>query len=133
MELIRRNSDYALRSLTYMAGFPKGKRFTIAHIAKRQKAPKTFLKKIFQELAHTKIVAAYTGPNGGYELLKRPSQISMKDVVESLQGEVLMSECLVNKNFCDRQGECRVREKFYNIQDKIDGLFARTTIKEIAQ
>src|SRR3989338_3713467 len=102
MEFIRRNSDYALRSLSYMARFPVGERFTIRIIAKEQNVPAPFLKKIFQRLSQGRIIRSQRGPKGGFYLLKKPHQIRLKKTLELIQGRISLSDCLFKDNICKR-------------------------------
>ena len=131
MELIRRDSDYALRALSFMARYPNGERFTIKTIATKQAIPTEFLKKIFQRLSSDNIVGSRPGPGGGYYLTKSPSNISFKDVIQSVQGRVFLNSCLMEKNFCGRQDSCQTRKKLHNIQRQIDTLLSRSKFEEI--
>ena len=131
MELIRRNSDYALRALSLMARYPKGKRLTVNTIAARQGVPKEFLRKIFQKLSLNNILGSKLGPDGGYYLIKNPYNISIKDVIESVQGRVSLNGCLTDKNFCDRQDSCQTRKKLRNIQQQIDTLLSKSKLGDI--
>lgn len=133
MELIRRKSDYALRSLAYMAKSPLNKRFTIVAIANKQKIPSTFLKKIFQKLSKDGIVRSERGPLGGFYLVRRPSQITLREILESMQGRVSLSDCLFVSSLCWRPKTCRVKEGLYGIQDRLDSLLERYTLRDFVK
>ena len=131
MELIRRNSDYALRALSYMARFPKGLRFTIAVIARQEDIPAAFLRKIFQRLSVNKIVRSQRGPSGGFYLLREPSRLSLGEIIESTQGCFSLSRCLYARDFCSRQRSCRVKIRLSRLQTKIEALLSKATLGEI--
>lgn len=130
MELIRRNSDYALRSLAYMAGLPYGKRFTISSIAKEQNIPATFLRKIFQKLSLNNIVDSHPGPGGGFYLLKKPYQLSLKEILEAVQGEISLSDCLFKSNVCSRAKTCSIRTGLSPLQKKLIDLLDKYTLDD---
>lgn len=131
--MIRRDSDYALRALSYMAEFPTGKRFTAADIAKKQDVPAAFLRKIFQKLAKNKIASSCPGPGGGFYLARKPSYINMKEILESVQGSISLNECLLDFNFCNRIKSCKVRKRLFSIQKEIDSLLTGLSLGEIVK
>ena len=131
--MIRRDSDYALRALSYMAEFPTGERFTVTDIAKKQNVPAAFLRKIFQKLAKNKIASSYPGPGGGFYLARKPSNISMKEILESVQGNIFLNECLFDANFCNRIKSCKVRKKLFGIQKEINSLLDGLSLGEIVK
>lgn len=130
MELIRRNSDYALRSLAYMAGFPSGKRLTVKLIAQKQSVPIAFLRKIFQRLSLKRIITSRRGPGGGFYLLKEPQQISLKEILESVQGRITLSDCLWESNLCNRSRICKIKPGLSVIQKKLIKLLDKYTLKD---
>ena len=130
MEIIRRKTDYALRSLLYMADSPQGQVFTINTIAKKQKVPAAFLRKIFQGLASKKIISSQTGPGGGFSLLKSPQRISLKEVLEAVQGDISLSNCLFESRICSRAEECVVRDGLSIVQNKLAVLLDKYSLKD---
>lgn len=130
MQLIRRNSDYALRSLWYLAGFPKGKKIKVSKIAKKQKVPVAFLRKTLLRLSKAGIIESQSGPTGGFWLSRRPSQISLKEVLESVQGRVSLNECLYDCSACSRWRRCSVRPGLSMIQEKLTGLLDKCSLED---
>lgn len=132
MEYIRRNSDYALRGLAYMAGFPKGGRFAIDEIAAQQHIPVIFLRKIFQKLAQYKIVGSKRGIGGGFYLIKSPSKISINKILDAIQGPVTLSKCIFDLDKCILSNKCNVRKKLKDIQNKLVLLLDRVKLLDLA-
>lgn len=130
MEFIRRKTDYAMRSLIYMARFPIGKKLSIKIIAKKQRLPVTFLRKIFQKLSQRKIVNSSPGPAGGFYLLKKPQQITLKEILEVVQGPISLSDCLSNSNICKHSRTCKMKFGLSNIQYKLISLLDKYTLKD---
>ena len=130
MELIRRNSDYAFRSLVYMAGFPQGKIFSVKAIAKKENVPIAFLRKILQRLSLNKIVDSQRGPQGGYYLLRRAQDISIGEILESVQGRISLSDCILENNLCSRRDSCRIKQGLSDIQKKLISLFDKYTLRD---
>ncbi|HVP30402.1 MAG TPA: Rrf2 family transcriptional regulator [Myxococcota bacterium] len=55
-------------------------------IGERQAIPPRYLEQIFQRLRRAKLVRSKRGPGGGYSLARAPSEISLRDVVEAVEG-----------------------------------------------
>lgn len=130
MEVIRRNSDYALRSLSYMARFPKGRNLTAKAIAAEGDVPVVFLRKTFQKLSKAKIIDSKRGPRGGFYLLKGLADISLKEILEAVQGRVVLSDCLFEDDACSRAKRCRVRKRLSDAQKKFADLLDEYTLKD---
>ncbi len=114
-----------------MASSPPGKKFIISEIASRQNIPQTFLRKIFQGLARSGIIDSKRGVGGGFYLLKRPSKISIKEILEIVQGPVSLSECLFDEKVCGISPSCRIRKRLNTIQQKLEYLLNRTPLSEL--
>lgn len=130
MELIRRNSDYAFRSLVYMARFPQGKIFKVKSIAKKEDVPIAFLRKILQKLSLNKILDSQRGPQGGYYLLRKPQDISLGEILESVQGRISLSDCIFEKNLCRRRDACRIKPGLSTLQKKLKNLLDGYTLRD---
>lgn len=134
MEFIRRNTDYALRCLTYMACFPKGEIFIVGSVAKEREVSPKFLHKIFQRLTRAGILISHRGVKGGFSIAKDPAKITVRKVVEVLQGPIAFNRCLNEKDTCSRVRVCSVRKNLNIIQKMfirtLDGLTLRGLARE---
>ena len=77
-----------------------------------------FTLKIMQKLTASEIVKSYKGVNGGYELQKAPNEISLKDVIEAIDGPVEINKCLdkeINCTRVDEKAKCAVHVQFDRI------------------
>jgi Rrf2 family protein len=77
--------DYALRAVAELA-CADGKSVKAEHIATAQGIPLRFLENILLELKHDGMVITQRGSAGGYALARRPSQITIADVIRALDG-----------------------------------------------
>src|SRR5687768_10564131 len=85
---------YAVRALFDIAFYNDGRPTQVKDIAERQGIPPRFLEQIFQDLKRAGIVGSKRGPQGGYSLTRRPSQIRLGDVVRAVEGPITLSERL---------------------------------------
>ncbi len=85
---LTRASSYAVHAVVHMAA-RKLERPTPSHlIAQEQGIPERFLLKVLKPLVSARILVSVKGPNGGYRLAKPPTQISLLDIVEAVDGPI---------------------------------------------
>ncbi len=81
--------DYALRALVALATLPPGSIRSGGALAARLGLPSRFVEQQLTALVASGIVRSTRGPGGGFALGRPPAEISMRDVVLALQGDVL--------------------------------------------
>ena len=90
--------DYAILGIFELALNCRGERIQAKEIADRQSIPLRFLEQILIQLKKAGLVQSIRGASGGYVLAKDPVQISLKDVVEAVEGEVSLLDPRLNPN-----------------------------------
>lgn len=79
-------STYALKALIDLARFSSTKPVRLSNIAQRQRIPLPYLEQIFSKLKKAGLVEALRGPQGGYKLSRPMDDISLADIVTTLEG-----------------------------------------------
>lgn len=98
--------EYAFHTLFYMVELPKGKTIGIKDLANLNNISETYLSKMFTKLKKSDIVRSISGVKGGYELQKRPEDISLWDIVESIEGSNYFFTCAeIRQNNIFAKGE----------------------------
>lgn len=93
-------TDYAIRIVDFMV--KNDGRFDAKAISEKTYVPQTFAMKILRKLGNAGIVNSYKGTKGGYELGRSPSELSLYDVVEAVEGTYMFSRCLDGHYNCNR-------------------------------
>ncbi|MBI3019276.1 MAG: Rrf2 family transcriptional regulator [Deltaproteobacteria bacterium] len=132
MEFIKRNTDYALWSLSYMAGFPKGKVFGLGVLGQQRRVSSVFLRKIFRKVAKKNIVHSHRGCYGGFSLARKPSEISIRDVIEAVQGHMVLNKCLTGHYRCPKERTCGLRKCLGKIQKELIHQLNQLTLENLA-
>ncbi len=130
MEIIRRDTDYALRALVYLAS-RRGNVVSAAEVAAQQDVPLEFLQKLFQKCARAGIVGAHRGVRGGFFLTKDPRDTTVLEVVESIQGPLTMNKCLLGKEGCPRATGCPLKSKWIGIEAQIADFLRGVTLDDL--
>jgi len=90
-------TEYAIRALVHLAEHPQGEPCSLTGIAREQGIPLVFLEKIFSELKKAEMVTAQRGVRGGYLLAKPLEAIAVKDIIEAVEGPLIIFERGVRK------------------------------------
>lgn len=133
MELIKRNTDYALRALVHMAETANGGVYSLAALATATGAPETFLRKVVQKLDSAGVVETKRGRGGGVCFRKDPADITVLEVVEAVQGPVAINKCFVSNRECADRAACMIRRNLGGIQNDLTGLLAAATVSKLAR
>ena len=88
-----------------------------------------FTLKILHKLVLGKIVKSYKGANGGYKLLMPPSKITLRDIIELIDGPIVIARCLENQEMCSMIKDKSLCEyhhifdhKSYGLAQKLDAI-----------
>ncbi len=131
MELINRNTDYAIRALAHLA--LTGKQLSTSQLAERESVPIVFLRKIMQQLKTAGIVVSKRGPFGGYVLQDKPENISLYDVIVAVQGPISMNVCFSNPDICENTGSCGVQNLLGTIGQKLVNELENVKLSDVAE
>ena len=131
MELTRKG-EYAIRGIIYLAQQPPGRVSLISEIAVATEVPQTFLAKIFQSFAKLGLVNSSRGTGGGFLLARPASAITLREVVEAVEGPIVPNRCLLGKP-CDRGGVCKVHGVWQEVQTQVVHILDGVTIETLAK
>lgn len=132
MELTRKG-EYAIRGIIYLAQQQPGKVSLISEIAHASDVPQTFLAKIFQSFAKLGIVNSSRGTGGGFTLGRLAASITLREVVEAVEGPIIPNRCLIGTGYCDRGGHCNVHQVWRTVQTQVVNILDSVTIEELAK
>lgn len=112
-------ADYATRMVYYLA--KNGKRLDAKALAELSGVTLRFSLKILRKLVGSGIVKSYKGIQGGYELAKPACDITLREVVETIEGPFYMNRCIDEDFVCTREKEepCIFREAFIRISEMV--------------
>lgn len=133
MNLITRDTDYAVRALCYMAQRPE-QMVSVTELCSQLDLPRPYLRRVLQALAGTPrhaILESSRGKGGGFRLRKDPSSILLSDLIEVFQGKIDFTRCILRASACPRQKGCPLRRKIKAIEEKAVAELSATTIASL--
>lgn len=124
---LSKGAEYAVKGVLYLSMQPEGEIAYIDKISKDQDVPRAYLAKIFQNLCKKGYLKSYRGPDGGFVLKIPPGEITLLNIIETMEGPLQFSECLINTKYCRTCEECTVRDVWQDAQRKfLDHLASET-------
>jgi Rrf2 family protein len=131
---VSRRVDYALRAMIHLASEEQAGRIcTIAEIAQRERIPRQFLEKIFQQMIPRGLVRSRRGAHGGYELGRPAESMTFLDVIEAVEGPIALNACVGEHPDCFLLGACGMNRVWAEGQRRVMDLFQTTTIASVRQ
>lgn len=116
---ITRQADYAVRAVYYLAKMGPERRAATSQIAEIQQIPPSFLAKIVSQLSVAGLLQTSRGARGGVSLAKPPEEITLLEVVEAIDGPILLNECVLNSGACTFGQDCRLRPTWCEAQENL--------------
>lgn len=133
MDVIRRNTDYALRLMVNLAVRYESRDCVSARILSQQEDVSYSLScKLLHRLNTAGLVSSSMGTKGGFALDKPPGRISVLDVIEVIQGPLVINRCVLNKAGCPRQSRCPISAKLKNLQEVMTASLSSLTMADLA-
>lgn len=121
--MITQKMKYALKALLVLAdeaGREAPEALTIEEIARRSGTPKRFLEHILLEVRNAGVIASIRGRSGGYSLIKKPSEVSIAELLRRIDGPIAPLPCLSRRAYqrcedCADEASCRIRKVFAEV------------------
>jgi Rrf2 family protein len=124
--------EYAIRAMTYVAGFEPGTRLLARDISAHEKIPGPFLGKIFQTLVRAGLLKSSKGPGGGFSLAKDPETITLYDIYRAIDGTTYLDACAVGLARCSDDVPCPLHERWKPIRERIRTYLEETSLADMA-
>ena len=124
---------YGVRLMVVLAqNYGKGPVF-LKDIAKGENISEKYLSLIIIPLRGVNLVNSVRGAHGGYKLSKEPSQITLKEIVDVLEGDCSLVECVKNPSTCERSPICAIHDVWALIGEKISETLRSVTLDQLVK
>ncbi|MHB0995213.1 MAG: RrF2 family transcriptional regulator [Elusimicrobiales bacterium] len=128
MKIINRDVDYAARALVFMARANKPT-VSVAQMREQVGVSGPFLRKIMQKLHRAGLVHAVKGKGGGFALALGPEKITLRRLIDVLQGPIKLNDCVFGQKLCQHHSACVLRHRIAGMESRllaeIDGVTVR--------
>lgn len=132
---ISTKGQYGLEALLDLAVHGDGGHINIKSIAERQNLSEKYLEQIFSVLKRNGIVTSIRGAQGGYALAKRPEDITVREVLNALEGPLSPVACVVEGQHtsCDRYDFCVTRTFWSKIMQELNRVTGEISLLDLSE
>ena len=125
--------DYAVRVAVDLASQSPDVTVKTRDLGRRTGVPPAYLSKIVQALAHAGVVRTRRGALGGVSLLRPPNTITLREIIEAVEGPIYLNRCLVRPGLCPRDCFCTAHPVWSRIQALVTGELDAVRLAELAR
>jgi Rrf2 family protein len=126
-------SQYALRSVLFLAGRTNDAPIPAPDIAEALEIPDNYLGKILYQLARTGILASSRGKRGGFSLARPATRLSLLDIVKHFDRFDDRRTCLLGRRECSDGQPCAAHDKWREVSEQLTEFFSKTTVADLLQ
>jgi len=126
-------SRYGTRAIIDIAQNSENGKTMLKDISARQSLSPKYLDHILSAMRRAGIIKNIRGKGGGYILSRSPSCITVKDIVEAVDGEFQPVECLSNIELCDKVPSCGTRDVWLKMKEAVDGVLEEATLQSLLE
>lgn len=116
---ITRQADYAIRAVLYLARMKSEQRAATSTIAQEQRIPPSFLAKIISQLSIAGLLHTSRGARGGVTLAREPGDITLLEVIEAIDGPIMLNECVGDSSTCAFDENCPLKPVWCDAQNEL--------------
>ena len=132
---ISTKGEYGIRAMLYIAMKGEEGPVTSHEIACHQGIPEPYLRQILAQLSKDRLIQSNRGPQGGHALGRPASQISLRHILVTLEGQTTgIDQILALPCTIDVGTEfCAIREVFLEVKKAVERILSATTLEELVR
>lgn len=124
--------DYGLQFLTALESTSKDHTLSLRTFSKENSISFLFLQKIAGSLKKAGIVGSVQGAGGGYYLTKNIAKLTVRDVIEAVEGPYALALCQKESGACTKEHDCSIKEPLSKMRDDIATYLEGVSVKDFA-
>lgn len=127
--MFSKSCQYAIRAVTHLAEQQgASKNMGVKEIAEALQVPQQFLAKILQQLAKHNMISSVKGPGGGFYLGDSNANVTLLDIVETIDGKQVLTTCILGKPSCSSEHPCPLHHHFYGCREGLRSTLSSCSI-----
>ena len=128
---ITRQADYAVRIVIDLAARNGGGVVRSDDVARRQLVPRAYFTKVVQALVRSGFIRTLRGARGGIQLAKDPGRITLRQVIEAVEGPIRLNRCLLVHGECALERACAAHPVWEHLQDVLQREMDAVTVGQM--
>lgn len=132
--ILNRRGEYSILGMLYLAGRNNDGFVEISEIARMVGAPEKFLRILFHELVKSRLLRSRRGTGGGFSLARAPSEITLRQIVEAIQGPITAADCAAGQlPDCEKITSCPLHVVLRGLRDRVVDELDSFTLSDLAE
>ncbi len=127
-----RECEYAVRGMVALAGASPGRAITLQEVAAQDNLPPGFLSKIFQKLVRHGLIQSHRGVQRGYTLAHPAAEITLRQILEAIEGPDVFDRCVFSHRRCGEEGQCLIHPYWRRVRGDVTKLFEEISLGGLA-
>lgn len=128
---ITKQTDYGIVLMTQLAAEPE-RLYNAPDLASEAGLPLPMVSKILKLLARDGLLVSHRGVKGGYALARPPAEITVDEIITTLEGPVAITECIEHSpGECEHESLCPTRGNWQLINQAVRQALERITLAEM--
>lgn len=133
--MLSHKCKYAIKALEYIGRNKNRGSILIAEISEQNKIPKKFLESILLELKKDGILQSKMGKNGGYSLMKKPTEINIGHIIRLIDGPIALLPCVSYKYYkrcedCEDEDTCSLHHMLAKLREANNKILNKVSLSE---
>jgi len=125
------STQYAIRTIVYMAKNDKKGKKTVVNMAKELNIPQPYLSKVLQQLSKSGIISSTKGRGGGFFLSEQDIQRPLIDVVICIEGHNVFDKCVLGLNECSDSNPCFLHRQFKEFKKSVEKSVSEQSVENL--
>lgn len=124
---------YGIHAMYELAANYGGSPVSIKSVAEKQNIPEAYLEQLIAILRKDELVVSIRGAQGGYRLSRPPEEITVGDVLRSLEGGLKLIDCLEEEETCGKSCACPSRIVWKKLSDGLNSIVDSITLRDMIE
>jgi Rrf2 family cysteine metabolism transcriptional repressor len=130
-------STYGLRAMLNIALGEEKAPVSINDIARKEGISVAYLEQLLNRLRRAGLIESIRGPKGGYRLADDPDKLTVRDIVKTLDGEIVPVHCIEakknRKGACKKTKDCVPKIVWFKLHKAIDDCLNSITLEDLCR
>lgn len=123
-------SHYAMHAMLHLAQHHnKGPQPLSRIISEGQ--PREYTEQLLGALRRSGLIGSVRGTKGGYLLARSPEEITVAQIIESVEGPLTLSSCVIDADACENSGACALKGTWEHLTRGIEAVMNTITLKDM--
>ena len=129
---LSKKADYALLAMRHLAAHADREAVSARELAETYDIPAELLAKVLQKLVRARLLESHQGLRGGYGLSRPALAVSVAEVIQAVDGPLMVTACSEDDQTCDQYSKCGIRDPLWRIKDRIVAALSATSVADLA-